>query len=587
MDKPPPPGPGPPLSPRSPTRKRRPGVHFARAIATPGAAPIIPTHFTPPFFSAGTLTLQDLRAHQCSLDRQHALTNTISLILDTGASVSITNCLADFTTPIKAVQHTTLQGIATGLVVKGLGTDRYTIADDAGRTRHLDIPEVLFVPDCPSRLICPRQLLASTKDPSAIMHVHTGNVQLCFWGSTITVPYHARSHLPILPTLPTIACYTSLCKLAQSPPIPAATGSHSADPMPSLTPAQRIKLLWHHHLNHANFDQITAWMRSGQIKVQKKVINAPHPVCAICQYGKAQKRTHHASTGVIGSQHNFPGAGVSADQLEAGCPGLLPTTKGSPSTSRYHYCNVWVDHYSRFVYVTMHQTKDAKEMLASKIEFEGFCRQHGVTIKSVRADNGVYASQMFKAHCDANHQHLTFCAVGGHWQNGVAERCIGMLQNITRTILLHAMERWPAGVNEQFWPFAIRHAVNLYNHTAWDGATNPPWELFTGECSNRSLADYHVFGSPVYVLHKALQHSAGAKSKWQSRCWRGIYLGHSPLHAGNVVLVYKPTSTHVTPQFHVSFDDTFSSVAHVTAKAQDEIINSLLECMAWLYLDQS
>jgi hypothetical protein len=357
-------------SPCSPLRKWRPGVHSSWAVAIPGPAPVIPPHFSQPFFSLETTTLQKLRALQCSFDRQHALINTVSLILDTGASVSMMNCTADYISPIKPVQHTTLQGIAAGLTVKGLGTVRYVIKDDIGGLRHITIPDVLFVPDCPSRLICPRQLLISMKDQSATMSVTPRHVQLHFDGSAVTIPYHPNSHLPILPTAPFMACYKASC----GPPKPTRQHATSGDLMPSMTPAQRQKLLWHRRLNHANFDQITAWMRSGQIQASKEVVNAPHPVCAACQYGKAQKRSHCRSTGVIGSSHDAPGAGVSADQLEAGCPGLLPTTKGSPTTSRYYYCNVWVDHYSRFIYLTMHSTKDAKEMLASKEEFEGFCR---------------------------------------------------------------------------------------------------------------------------------------------------------------------------------------------------------------------
>jgi hypothetical protein len=122
-------------------------------------------------------------------------------------------------------------------------------------------------------------------------------------------------------------------------------------------------------------------MRYGVIKVPPSVITCPAPVCPACQYGKAHRRIHTSDVGKIDGKHHRPGDGVSADQLKAGHPGIIPTNKGSPTTSAYHYCNFWVDYYSHFMYVTMHTKKDAKEMLQSKQEFEAFCAKYNVNVK--------------------------------------------------------------------------------------------------------------------------------------------------------------------------------------------------------------
>ena len=43
----------------------------------------------------------------------------------------------------------------------------------------------------------------------------------------------------------------------------------------------------------------------------------------------------------------------------------------------------------------------------------------------------------------------------------------------------------------------------------------------------------------------------------------GIHLGQSPAHAANFVLVLNPKTGLVSPQFHVVFDDNFTTVPHL------------------------
>ena len=49
--------------------------------------------------------------------------------------------------------------------------------------------------------------------------------------------------------------------------------------------------------------------------------------------------------------------------------------------------------------------------------------------------------------------------------------------------------------------------------------------------------------------------------KWEPRSRLGIYVGHSPAHAGTLALVLNPRTGHVSPQFHIVFDDLFTTVS--------------------------
>jgi hypothetical protein len=326
---------------------------------------------------------------------------------------------------------------------------------------------------------------------------------------------------------------------------------------------------------------INQWIRQGHFNEDKSIASTPDPVCVACQYGKAHKKSHTNDTASITGRHQYPGAGVSVDQLEAGYPGKLPTTKGLPTAKRYKYCNLWVDHYSRYIYPTFHETKEVSEMVKSKQDyFQAFAVRFNVKIRSMRADNGAYASALFKTACDLDQQDLTFCAVGRHWQNGVAERYIGIVTQTARTILLHAMANWPGVINEEFWPFAIRHACTFHNASIRSDILS----LFTGNKAPWSMEDFRVFGSPVFVLDKKLQYG-DSLAKWKARSWLGIYVGHSLVHSGNVPVIYNPSTTHVSPQFHVVFDDQFSTVSSNPSDFSNEFYTKLYNNSTWFYND--
>ena len=83
------------------------------------------------------------------------------------------------------------------------------------------------------------------------------------------------------------------------------------------------------------------------------------------------------------------------------------------------------------------------------------------------------------------------------------------------------------------WPFAYKYVELLYNHLHVDEKGYSPIQKFCKSSDNLLMQDIHTWGCPCYVLDAELQ-SKSMLAQWGPRSRLGVYLGHSPCHAGLV-----------------------------------------------------
>jgi hypothetical protein len=120
--------------------------------------------------------------------------------------------------------------------------------------------------------------------------------------------------------------------------------------------------------------------------------------------------------------------------------GFIAQLKGSLTKKRYTAATVFVDHYSRLKYIHLMTKLTSEETIEAKQAFEHFAKQYGVRILHYHCNNRQFADKAFKNSCSAKGQHLTFCGVNAHFQNGIAEKAIRDLRESARKQLLHVRQ---------------------------------------------------------------------------------------------------------------------------------------------------
>ena len=101
----------------------------------------------------------------------------------------------------------------------------------------------------------------------------------------------------------------------------------------------------------------------------------------------------------------------------------------------------------------------------------------------------------------------------------------------------------------------------LWNHLSRSRNGMTMIKLFTGlkdDSSDLTLSNLRVWGCPSWILDPRLQdgHKLPKFSR-RSRC--GMYLGSSSKHADTIGRILNLQTGHVSPQFHVIYDERFST----------------------------
>ncbi|CAI7801972.1 unnamed protein product [Closterium sp. NIES-54] len=232
-----------------------------------------------------------------------------------------------------------------------------------------------------------------------------------------------------------------------------------------------------------------------------------------------------------------------------GHPYLRPLRRGAgarcPSLLRRYFLLV-VDDYSRYTTVFPLRSKgDVTEVLIDWIRTarlqlrESFGSDFPV-LRLHSDRGGEFSSALLGAFCRAQGIRQTFTLPASPQQNGIAERRIGMVMDVARTSMIHAV------APHFLWPFAVQYAAHQLNlQPQVSVPETSPTLRWTGKVGDASV--FRVLGSRAFVRDLSAD-------KLSPRAVRCVFLGF-PLDAPGWQF-YHPTSRRVLSSQDVTFDES-------------------------------
>ncbi|CAI7924802.1 unnamed protein product [Closterium sp. NIES-54] len=233
----------------------------------------------------------------------------------------------------------------------------------------------------------------------------------------------------------------------------AASRSSPASAPCSCHPVAHETLLWHHRLGHPSLPRLRGMashaLVSGLPKSLPPLPPGPAPTCVPCVEGR-QRAAPHSS---------FSPTEAPLQTLHMDVWG--PARVRGQGHERYFL--LVVDDYSRYTTVFPLRNKgEVTEVLIDSIR--GARHQlseifgSDLPVLRLHSDRGgEFSSDLLRAFCRLEGIRQTFMLPASPQQNGIAERRIGMVMDVTRTSMIHA------AAPHFLWPFAVQYAAHQNN----------------------------------------------------------------------------------------------------------------------------
>ena len=502
--------------------------------------------------------------------------SNVPVVLDSGASKAITGTRSDFVGDLRPPSSSRLEGVDNSPLIEGEGEVQWCLRckDDNGKIVSvlLTIP-AFFVPASKFRLLSPQVLsdglnadvIKSPKKPFILRWRDPSGIAL-----SVEAPVAKESNVPLLyVTIPTPSNNRFIDVFDFTAPKAAAFVTDESNK--NLSRNQKLLLRLHYRLGHISLATVQWLARSGIFgQAAKDIGSCVHPKCHACETMKAKRRATKATTttatprskGALIKNDLRPGQRLSVDFFKSPVSGRGRTSiRGSLSTEKDLVGGmIMVDHASNKVFVEFQHSFTATAAIDSKRKIEKDASSQGVLFESFLADNDrAFNSVQFQRALEKDWQTMRFSGAHAHHQNGKAERAIGTVMSLAGTMMMHAWTRWPEEKDDSLWPLAVRHAVHIWNNIPNTKSGLSPEDVFSGSLVPlERLSRLHVWGCPAYVLEPTIA-NGNKVPKWNPRSRRGIYVGDDPSFASTVGLILNKTTRSITPQFHVVYDDWFST----------------------------
>ena len=157
------------------------------------------------------------------------------------------------------------------------------------------------------------------------------------------------------------------------------------------------------------------------------------------------------------------GVSVSVDHFESRIKGRIFTSFLYSISEQYVGGCVFVDHTSSYIQVEHQLLFSYSEIIRAKQTYEKHCLDHRFMVGTYLPANRVFKANTFVNHIK-NRAQRRFCRVNAHHQNGITERAIKTVSDMSRAMMLHASVHWKNGIDSFLWPMPTTCAAYIYNH---------------------------------------------------------------------------------------------------------------------------